>query len=326
MNRFDRITSLLLLLQTRSVVTAGFLAEHFSVTERTIYRDIRTLENAGVPIGSEAGVGYFLDKGYRLPPVSFTTDEAASLLLGGKLLTASLDQSSHSDFTQALNKVRAVLDSADKDYLTSLDKDIEVLTVGQPFILQPAGEAHSEVTSGDQWLRESRRVLARRQVVDISYSAGLSTQVTQRKIEPIGLFYYSLHWHLIAWCRLREGYRDFRLDRITRFDPAAEQFPRHSRDTLQQYIAQQRGDTELQEVELLFTPEAALLVEEVRYLCGFVSDEQHDEGVRMHFLVASTDHMARWLLQYTNKVRVIKGDRLRAAMMQLTDQLASHWK
>lgn len=94
MNRFDRVTSILLLLQTRSVVTARFLADQFAVTERTIYRDIRTLENAGVPIGAEAGVGYFLEKGYRLPPVCFTTDEAASLLLGEKLLMQSLDANS----------------------------------------------------------------------------------------------------------------------------------------------------------------------------------------------------------------------------------------
>ena len=105
MNRFDRVTSLLLLLQTRSVITAKFLSEHFNVSERTIYRDIRTLENAGVPIGAEAGVGYYLEKGYRLAPISFTLDEAASLLLGEKLLVSSLDVNSRKDFNQALNKI-----------------------------------------------------------------------------------------------------------------------------------------------------------------------------------------------------------------------------
>ena len=135
MNRFDRVTSLLLLLQTRTVVTARFLSDHFDVSERTIYRDIRTLENAGVPIGSEAGVGYWLDKGYRLPPVSFTLDEAAALLLGEKLLVSSLDVDSLKDFKQALNKIRAVIDSSDKDYLSSLDVDIEVLPTGSHFPL-----------------------------------------------------------------------------------------------------------------------------------------------------------------------------------------------
>ncbi len=325
MNRFDRVTALLLLLQTRSVVTARFLSEHFDVTERTIYRDIRTLENAGVPIGSEAGVGYFLEKGYRLPPVSFTVDEAASLLLGEKLLINSLDQNSHGDYTHALNKVRAVLDVSDKDYLSSLDSDIEVLPTGQFFAADAEQAARNENHSSDQWLRESRSVLVRRQVVDISYSAGHTNDLTQRHIEPIGLFFYSLHWHLIAWCRLREGYRDFRLDRITRFEPVSEQFARHTRSTLQEYLSRQRGETELQEVELMFSPEAARFVGEFRYMYGFVDEERVDEGVRMSFMMTSTDHMARWLLQYTNGVQVLKGDGLRTALKELSNDLMSHW-
>lgn len=341
MNRFDRATSLLLLLQTRSVVTAQFLAEHFCVTERTIYRDIRTLENAGVPIGAEAGVGYFLEKGFRLPPVSYTLDEASSLLLGEKLLAGSLDQNSHADYTQALNKVRAVLDVSGKDYLSSLDTDVEVLPTGQPFTrdsdrqvaseasrkaaLKDDGEGQSGASSGDQWLRECRGVLVRRQVVDISYSAGHTQDLTQRHIEPIGLFYYSLHWHLIAWCRLREGYRDFRLDRIIRFEPVSEQFPRHSRNTLQEYLAAQRDEPNLQEVELLFTPEAARFVGEARYMYGFVSEERIDEGIRMIFMMSSTDYMARWLLQYTNGVQVTKGNELRLTLTQLSADLVGHW-
>lgn len=325
MNRFDRVTSLLLLLQTRSVVTARFLSDHFSVTERTIYRDIRTLENAGVPIGAEAGVGYFLEKGYRLPPVSFTVDEAASVLLGEKLLAASLDKNSHADYTQALNKVRAVLDVSDKDYLSSLDTDIEVLPTGKSFNARVTGESNQDNTSEDQWLRECRSALVRKQVIDISYAAGHGADSTQRHIEPIGLFYYSLHWHLIAWCRLREGYRDFRLDRITRFEPMSEQFPRHSRDTLQQYLAQQRDKIEFQEVELLFQPEAARFVGEIRYLYGFVSEERVEGGVRMTFLSTSTDYLARWLLQFTNGVKVIKGDELRSALVQLSGDLVTHW-
>ncbi|ASJ73076.1 helix-turn-helix transcriptional regulator [Granulosicoccus antarcticus] len=269
MNRFDRVTSILLLLQTRSVLTARFLAEHFQVTERTIYRDIRTLENAGVPIGAEAGVGYFLEKGYRLPPVSFTLDEAASLLLGEKLLVSSLDASSLQDFKQALNKVRAVIDSADTDYLSSLDTDLEVFPTGSHFPIDAAHEENQEpgvsgaqgvAHSGDRWLRECRGALVRRQVIEIGYASTGSDSHTARLIEPIGLFYYSWHWHLIAWCRLREAYRDFRLDRIQSFSLQSEQFARHSRLTLQEYLKQRPGQEELQEVELYFSTEAARFV------------------------------------------------------------------
>lgn len=315
MNRFDRVTSLLLLLQTRSVVTAGFLAEHFSVTERTVYRDIRTLENAGVPIGSEAGVGYFLEKGYRLPPVSFTLNEAAALMLGEKLLSANLDQHSHADYTDALNKVRAVLDTSDKDHLSALDADIEVMS----------GDARRESAEGDRWLREARSVLVRRQVVRIAYAAGMNKEASQREIEPIGLFHYSLHWHLIAWCRLREGYRDFRLDRITDFEPLAEQFPRHTRNSLQDYLAAQKAQNDMLEVDLLFNPEAARFVGEARYLYGFVSEEFESNGVRMRFITPSPEYMARWLLQYTNGVQIIKGDGLEKELARLAGELKAHW-
>jgi len=331
MNRFDRVTSLLLLLQTRSVVTARFLSDHFSVTERTIYRDIRTLENAGVPIGAEAGVGYFLEKGYRLPPVSFTLDEAASLLLGEKLLVSSLDNDSLHDFKQALNKIRAVLDISDKDYLSSLDSDIEVLPTGNHFPIDdernPSDEsAHGQreySQSADRWLRECRGALVRRQVVEIDY-VGKDDAKSNRHIEPIGLFYYSLHWHLIAWCRLREGYRDFRLDRILAFNPQTEQFPRHSRQTLQEYLKQQPGQHELTEVELFFEPSAARYVGEQRYMFGFVGEERVEDGVKMRFLTPVPEFMARWLLQYTDGVTVISGDSVLTALKRLTNQLVLH--
>jgi predicted DNA-binding transcriptional regulator YafY len=327
MNRFDRVTSLLLLLQTRSVVTAQFLAEHFDVTERTIYRDIRTLENAGVPIGAEAGVGYFLERGYRLPPVSFTLDEATAVLLGEKMLASSLDADSLRDFQQALNKIRAVIDSSDKDRLTSFDADIQVLPTGSQF---PEPKEHTpdlsdQRQSGDRWLRECRSALLRRQVVQIDYKALSSEDQTTRQIEPIGLFYYSWHWHLIAWCRLRKAYRDFRVDRIGSFDALSEQFARHSRLTLQEYLNEQPGRDELEEVVLLFGPEAARFVDEQRYLFGFIEEEREEHGVKMRFLTSVPGYMSRWLLQYTDDVQVLQGDSIKQALQRYSAQLSAHW-
>lgn len=339
MNRFDRVTSLLLLLQTRSVITARFLSEHFDVSERTIYRDIRTLENAGVPIGSEAGVGYFLEQGYRLPPVSFTLDEAASLLLGEKLLISSLDANSLQDFKLALNKVKAVIDNADKDYLNAFDGDIEVFPTGSQFPVDEIKSPHNEslnqkalepslggsTHSGDKWLRESRTVLIRRQVVEIEYLALSSNQSSTRFIEPIGLFYYSWHWHLIAWCRLRKAYRDFRLDRISAFTAQPEQFAKHSRLTLQEYLNEQPGKDELQEVHILFGFDSARFVGEQRYMFGFIGEESHKNGVLMRFLTPVPEYMARWLLQYTNDIQILEGEPIKKALKDFSAQLNFHW-
>lgn len=230
---------------------------------------------------------------------------------------SSLDVYSLQDFKQALNKVRAVVDRSDKDYLSSLDADIEVLPTGSQFPV--------ETHSGDRWLRECRSALVRRQVIEIEYSALSSNRCSTRLIEPIGLFYYSWHWHFIAWCRLRKGYRDFRLDRILSFSPQSEQFARHSRLTLQQYLDEQPGQDELREVELLFSPEAARFVDEQRYMFGFVDEERQQDGVRMRFLTSVPDYMARWLLQYTNEVEVLRGDSIKAALQQYSAQLAAQW-
>jgi predicted DNA-binding transcriptional regulator YafY len=343
MNRFDRITSLLILLQSRTVITAKFLAEHFNVTERTIYRDIRSLENAGVPIGSETGVGYFLDRGYHLPPISFSLDEAAALLLGEKLLSSSLDQSSLQDFKQALNKIRAVIDRSDKDYLSAFDANIEVFPTGSHFPIddtlsqnrsthdiannQPDTKIKQQdaTTSSNKWLRECRSALVLRKIVEIDYNA-LSNQQSIRRIEPIGLFYYSWHWHLIAWCQLRAGYRDFRLDRIQSFKTKSEQFERRNRLTLKQYLTERPEREKLQEVEVLFSFEAARFVGEQRYMFGYVDQEQQDNGIKMRFLTPMAGYMARWLLQYTNQVTVIKGDYIKKALQQLSLELSVHWK
>jgi len=244
---------------------------------------------------------------------------------------ASLAADSLKDFKQALNKIRAVVDSADKDYLSSLDADIEVHPTGSHFPLDDmsrndqADNAPSGTHSADRWLRECRSALVRRQVLEIEYAALTSDRVTTRQLEPIGLFYYSWHWHLIGWCRLREAYRDFRLDRIQSCAPQAEQFARHSRLTLQQYLDDQPGREELQEVELLFGPEAARFVGEQRYMFGFVDEERQAAGVRMRFLTPVPEYMARWLLQYLDDVEVIRGDPIKLALKRFSAQLATHW-
>jgi predicted DNA-binding transcriptional regulator YafY len=76
MNKFDRITAILIHLQSKRLVTAQELSDRFEVSLRTIYRDIETLLNAGVPIIGEVGVGYSMMEGYRLPPIMFTQEEA----------------------------------------------------------------------------------------------------------------------------------------------------------------------------------------------------------------------------------------------------------
>src|ERR1700739_4978035 len=132
MNRLDRLTSILIQLQTKRVVTAQEIAERFSISLRTVYRDIRTLEEGGIPLSGEAGVGYSIMDGYRLPPVMFTKEEATAFLTAEKLIEKLTDTSTDESYKSAMYKIKDVLRATEKDYIEHIDKHIEV--VDNPYI------------------------------------------------------------------------------------------------------------------------------------------------------------------------------------------------
>ncbi len=113
--RLSRLTAILTQLQTKRLLTATELANKFSVSVRTIYRDIRALEQAGVPILTEEGKGYTLMEGYRIPPVMFTESQANALILAEQLVLKNKDASFVKDYSEAIEKIKAVLGHTIKD-------------------------------------------------------------------------------------------------------------------------------------------------------------------------------------------------------------------
>ena len=127
MNRIDRLTAILIQLQTKRWHTASEIADKFEISIRTVYRDLRALDEAGVPIGTEPGKGYFLVEGYHLPPVMFTREEAGAMLIAGKLVDKLTDSSVKKQFQMAIDKIKAVLPLREKDMLEGLNDRVEVL-------------------------------------------------------------------------------------------------------------------------------------------------------------------------------------------------------
>src|SRR5215216_7960298 len=184
MNRIDRLTAILIHLQTKRVVKAEEISHRFEMSLRTVYRDVKALMEAGVPIGSEAGKGYFIVDGYHLPPVMFTQDEASSMLLAGKLVEKMADKSVRVAFESAMHKIKSVLNESEKDHLQSLDAHIEVFP-------RSKYEAKDREDFPDHFMTEIHRAVAKKQVLKIDYS-NIEEELTQREIEPIGVFYYSM--------------------------------------------------------------------------------------------------------------------------------------
>src|ERR1700748_781105 len=120
MNRIDRLFGILTLLQSRKYVTAEKISATFNISVRTLYRDIKALCEQGVPVSFEQPKGYFIVQGYFLPPVSFTSEEANALLLLESIAHGFSDKSIKAHYSNALNKVKSVLGTAQKEKLELL--------------------------------------------------------------------------------------------------------------------------------------------------------------------------------------------------------------
>src|SRR5436309_3414683 len=117
MNRIDRLFGILTLLQSKKFVPAEKISEKFRISIRTVYRDVKALGDQGIPVSFEQGKGYFVVQGYFLPPVSFSSEEANALLLMESIVFGFADKSIRNHYSNALNKIKSVLKSAQKEKL-----------------------------------------------------------------------------------------------------------------------------------------------------------------------------------------------------------------
>jgi len=198
MNRTDRLYALVEELRAASPRprSARWLAERFEVSKRTIERDLNALQQSGVPVFAEQGRtgGYVLDKGRTLPPLNITPAQATALAVG---LHALGGTPFAADARDALRKVLAVMPEPERAAADEFAGRVQLLVSPSPTPEVP---------------HVLRDALSARRVLRLVY-ADARGATTDRLVEPVG-FLGGEQWYLIAWCRLRDALRGFRLDRI----------------------------------------------------------------------------------------------------------------
>ena len=314
MNRIDRLTAILVHLQGKPRVPIEDLEERFEVSRRTIFRDIRALLEAGVPIGGEAGVGYFIVEGYHLPPVVFNKEEAGAILLGSKLIEKNADIQTTRHFQEAMYKIKAVLRYRDKEFLDTLENSISV--VGSPMV------AHTGFP--ESHISELQEVLATGKVIRISYYSNYKDQLTEREVEPLGLVHYSSRWHLIGFCKLRQDFRDFRTDRIKDIKILEVTFDRKTHPDFMSFVQRMTGGTDVKEARIAFTRKVARWIQEQRYYYGFVEEKVKGEVVEMSFMTHHYHHLARWLMMFGTEAMVISPKELQEQLVAFAQELVEH--
>lgn len=312
MNRIDRLHAILVHLQSKKRVTGQEIADRFGISLRSVYRDVKALEESGVPVIGEAGIGYSIMEGYRLPPIMFTQEEASALLMGVKLTEKFTDELTRKQIENALFKIKSVLRTPDREHLEQLSDNVVVSAARLPVD-----------ENSNKFLGALQKAIVASLVVQLSYSTPYreEEQQTFRRIEPIGLCYYGQAWHCFAWCHLRKDYRDFKLTRIQDLIFTAETFCREQHPSVQEYLDRMKRQHDVQEVKVLFDKNVVRYLGEQKYYYGFVAQEPALDKIRMTFLTGHPEFMARWLLSYTDMVEVESPDSFKELILKLFGQL-----
>jgi predicted DNA-binding transcriptional regulator YafY len=208
MRRADRLFQIVQHLRARRLTTAASLAELLSVSERTVYRDIRDLSLSGVPVEGEAGVGYRLARSFEVPPIMFTLDEVEALVTGARIVEAWGGPALAASSRSAITKITLALPASRRE-------DIERTRLFAP-------QFHVDRKTGDQ-LEAIRQAIQHRQKVRMEYRDGKG-QASLRTVWPLGLYFWGSAWTIAAWCEARVDYRSFRIDRIDSLEILKELF------------------------------------------------------------------------------------------------------
>ncbi|MGH1519189.1 helix-turn-helix transcriptional regulator [Chryseobacterium sp. JK1] len=303
LKKLDRVTAILTQLQSKPIVRAQDLAEKFDVSIRTIYRDVKTLENAGIPIVGEAGNGYSLMEGYKLPPIMFTKEEILSFITAEKLMQKFSHQSLGSHYQAAMEKVRSVLKYSDKNLIKNIEKQIDVFSF------------HTD--SGDSLKNVIPIILesiAEKTQLNIKYQT-VDGRVTNRTIETVGMFFEFNFWYIMAFCTLRKDFRQFRIDRILEIMKTPNPFFQEY-GQVNDYRKRSNGNKVTAKL-LVDKKVMPHLVNSKKYY-GLIHEAETENGVELTFETEwINDGFPRWLVTFADYATVLEPQSLRERLNEM---------
>lgn len=302
--RFDRILQLFFLLQSKAIVNITELQSRFETSKRTIYRDLKALEAAGVPVTYHDGSGYSISEGFRIQPSRFTHEEVLSLLIAEKMMQQHQTKFIKQHFESVLVKVKSSLHGQQKVTLQHLDDKL---------LVNPETEAANYLPDIINTLLSS---ISGQDIVKISYHKSSDKDTKVREIEPVGLYYEKDFWYVLAFCLLRHDYRSFRLDRIrqstltgtpfTRKHPALREL-REDLSVMPAIPIRVRAD--LKTAHFLFWD---------RDSYGFYKEEKTGDHVMMYFnCTVHPTAFVRWFLKFIDVADIMEPLALKEELMEI---------
>jgi predicted DNA-binding transcriptional regulator YafY len=278
---------------------------------RTVYRDVAALSEAGVPVAGEAGVGYSLVKGYHLPPVMFTAEEAMALFVGGEMVRHFTDASLIGPMLTALLKIRSVLPRERQD-------DVERLCQSMVF----EGRPQTDEAIDQRVLLSVQQAVVMRRVLRLVYRARGRTEDTVRDVEPLGVTFYGGAWYLVAWCRLRTAIRNFKLARVREFELLDELFKPQPGFTLRKHLEETAAKDEPLPATVWFSNEVIDRARSGSYF-AFLAERPVRGGIEADMQTFSYAWLVRWVMSFVGEAEIITPESARLEARARAEQVAA---
>ncbi len=309
--RFDRIVDILIQLQSKRIVRAQELADRFDVSLRTIYRDMKSLEQAGVPLIGEAGTGYSIMEGYKLPPVSFSKEEALSFVATEKLTQKFLDKESAKQYSAALLKIKAILKSHDKDLLSTVENQIIMQQQSMPPFLEQVPHALSSTLGS----------ISHKKQLFVKYQGINDEEGKERTIEPIGIYHEGGFWYIVAYCLIRQDFRQFRSDRIQEANLTDNNFSKEHMSIAEYLKNHKNSERPKTTVKLIMGKKVANHLKWERKHYGFESERIIEDQVEMTFQSKDIEiEFPRWMMMFADFVSIIEPAELKQNLKNILEQ------
>lgn len=289
-----RLFSLIMLLQTRPGWTAGELAEELNVSVRTVHRYMANLEEMGIPIYSERGRGggFALLRGYKLPPLIFTAEEATVLAMGANLVRELWGETYQDAVTSAIAKLKNVLPD---------DLRQEVATALRSLVV--SGLTAKDYRAWAPLLRTLRNAIMERHRVQLTYRA-FTQKESCREVDPYALAFRNGFWYLVGHCHLRGELRTFRVDRIQGTEILDEGFTPPRDFNVRAYLEETMQFETRYDVVIHLNDRVAHIVRE--YSEHWMDLTDHDDGsVTARFPTVDLNWAAGWALSWGSTARVL---------------------
>ncbi len=312
-NTATRLITLILLLQNQPNQKASDLAGKLGVSVRTVHRYFAMLDEMGIPVYTERGPygGFSLVRGYKLPPLIFSLEEAVAVYLGTSLVSEMWGQLYRGAAQGAMAKLENILPNEQRSEIDWARRS-----------LITTGLHRADPTAFFPVLEELRRAVREHLRVSVAYQSAVNKEATKRKIDPYALVFRAGLWYLVGYCHLRATPRTFRVDRIQKLTALSQSFQMPEGFNIHEYLKNEFKDQAGIQARLRFIPEAAHIVRSNRMVWESIQEDL-DGGIVVTLTAPNMQWLASMTLSFANWVTVVEPPELQEMVRDWAEKTAN---